>query len=112
MRPEAKNYLAEALRAAKDICAFVPAQEIGRFGTSEIIRSAVYMKFIVIGEMLTRLRDCDEATFDQISESWRIVGFRHQIAHGYGEMDDAITRRILAEKVPVLITEIKALLEN
>ena len=62
-----------------------------------------------MGEALAQLRQQDEATALRISEFARIIGFRNQVVHGYGKIDDEITWRILQAKLPVLRRELELL---
>jgi uncharacterized protein with HEPN domain len=47
---------------------------------------------------------------DGISEHSRIIAFRNQIIHGYARIDDEITWRIIQDKLPILLEELKGLL--
>jgi uncharacterized protein with HEPN domain len=61
---------------------------------------------------LSRLRQQDDATTQRITEHMRIIGFRNQIIHGYGLIDDEITWRIIEQKLPVLVLELEQLLRE
>lgn len=63
-----------------------------------------------MGEALSQLRNFDRQTYDRISESTRIVGFRNQVVHGYSIVRDDVTWQIIQEKVPILHRELVALL--
>ena len=69
--------------AAEAICRFVEGRRLEDFATDDVLRSAVYWKFVVIGEALSQLKKLDPGLYNQISESSRIVGFRNQVIHGY-----------------------------
>jgi uncharacterized protein with HEPN domain len=77
-----------------------------------MLRSAIYWQFALIGESLSKLRNLDPPTFDLISESWRIVGFRNQILHGYAVIQDRITWQIIQDKLPLLKVELENLLKT
>jgi len=78
--------------------------------TNKLLRAGIYYEFVIVGEAMARRRDLDSTIADRISESWRIIGFRNQIIHGYAKIDDEIAWRIVRTKVPILPREIKELL--
>src|SRR5881394_4325738 len=102
MPPEVKKFLADALQSAVFIEDFARGKSLADLGTDELLRSAIYYKFVIIGEALTQMRRLDEATFERISEVHRIVGFRNQIIHGYPGIRDTITWQIIQDKLPIL----------
>ena len=110
MPPNTKKLLADMLEAARLIEQFTRGKSKDDWSADELLRSAVYFRYVVIGEALSQLRTSDSATADQISEASRIVGFRNQIVHGYAQIDDEITWRIVEQKLPVLIRELQQLL--
>src|SRR5687768_17219476 len=69
-------------------------------------------QFEIIGEALNRLLRVDPDTAARISEHRRIIGFRNVLIHGYDAVDNAITWRIIQEKLPVLLAELGVLLEG
>lgn len=110
MQPEVKKFLADALECAKFIEEFARGKTFADMGKNELLRSAIYYKFTIIGEALTQMRRLDETTFERISEVHRIVGFRNQIIHGYPVMRDNITWQIIQDKLPILRRELEQLL--
>ncbi len=110
MLPDARKLLADANDACKSIRDFTRGKDIADFRRDDLLRSGIYWKFTVVGEAMSQLRRLDEATFNRITESWRIVGFRNQIIHGYSVIDDDITWDIVQEKVPILNQELEQLL--
>jgi uncharacterized protein with HEPN domain len=80
--------------------------------SDKLLRSGVYWQFALRGEALSQLRRLDQASFDRISESSRIVGFRNQIIHGYEVVQDNVTWQIVQDKLPVLRRELEGLLSS
>lgn len=111
MPPESRKLLTDMLEAARSIEQFVEGRSFAELKRDDSLRSSIYFKFIIIGEALTQLRQRDPKTTERISEHARIIGFRNQIIHGYGKIDDEITWRILEQKVPVLLREPQELLK-
>jgi uncharacterized protein with HEPN domain len=110
MQPEVRKFLTDALECARSIQRFTQRRTIDDLLQDRLLRSAVYYEFTIIGEALTQMRRLDSATFDRITESPRIVGFRNQIIHGYQRMSDTVTWQIIQDKLPILITELEQLL--
>jgi uncharacterized protein with HEPN domain len=110
MRPDVETLLQDVLDACDAILAFVAGKSVEQFVADDLLRSGVYFKFVIIGESLSKLRQLDEPTYDAIGESWRIVGFRNQVVHGYAQIRDEITWRIIETKVPVLRRDVQVLM--
>ena len=106
MQPESKKFLADVLDSAIAIETFTQGRELTDLTQNVLLRSAVYWQFAIIGEALSQLRRLDSATFERITDSWRIVGFRNQILHGYQSIQDNVTWQIIQEKLPVLRGEL------
>jgi uncharacterized protein with HEPN domain len=112
MQREARKLLSDMLDAARAVQRFVIGRTPLDLSRDELLNSGIYFKFIVIGEALSQLHAVDEALYDRISEAPRIVGFRNQIIHGYSQIDDEITWRIIEQKLPILINELEQLLRE
>ena len=112
MQPESRKLLKDMVDAGTSIVHFVKDKSLHDLKGNDLLRAAIYYKFVVIGEALSRLRAQDEPTTQRITENSRIIGFRNQIIHGYGTIDDEITWRIIEQKLPVLLDELKQLLER
>ena len=82
------------------------------FEKDKLFRSGTYWQFAVLGEALTRLQRLDPKTFESITDSWRIVGFRNQILHGYDVIEDNISWQIVEDKLPLLKVELEHLLKS
>lgn len=110
MQPETKKLLFDMYESARSIQQFVAGKELADVQRDDQLRSAIYFKFVIIGEALTQIRQREADISEQITESWRIIGFRNQITHGYGKLDDEVTWRIIDQKLPKLVNELKLLL--
>lgn len=69
-------------------------------------------EFEVIGEALHRLELGDPATAARIDDLRRIVGFRNRIIHGTDVLDDATVWGVIEGRLPRLIEQVKALLDQ
>ncbi len=112
MQPETRKLLIDAREAAMAIEEFVAGKSLADFHQVKLLRAGIYYEFAIIGEALSQLRQLDPSTLDRISENSRIIGFRNQIIHGYGKVDDEITWRIVETKLPVLQRELNLLLNE
>ena len=112
MQLESRTLLTDALTAVDLIEQFTRGRKLEDLAANPLLRSGIYWQFAVLGEALSRLQKVDTATFELISESWRIVGFRNQILHGYDVIRDQISWQIIEDKLPLLKVELEHLLKT
>jgi uncharacterized protein with HEPN domain len=112
MQPESKKFLADALEAVGLVEEFTRDRSFADIGADKLLRSGVYFQLALIGEYFSQLRRMDQVTLDRITDSFRIVGFRNQIIHGYQVMQDNVTWQIIKEKLPILRRELEQLLKE
>jgi len=112
MRLESKKYLYDVLQAGKKLQQFSEGKVFSDYQADAQLRSATERQFEIIGEALRRLTDQDLATAARISERERIISFRNILIHGYAEVDDRIVWDVLQTKLPTLLKEVEALLEE
>ncbi|MGC8539905.1 MAG: DUF86 domain-containing protein [Phycisphaerae bacterium] len=110
MLPDSKKLLFDMREAAQAIAEFTRGRALDDLRGDDILRSAVYYQFIIIGEAMSQLRQQDPSTAQRLSEYNRIIGFRNQIIHGYSIVDHETTWRIIELKLPILIKELGQLL--
>lgn len=110
MQPEARQYLLDIRNAALQIQQNAKGYTLERFKTDDWFVSAVNWKFTIIGEAMNRLRLLDPTIADRISEWRRIVAFRNQLVHGYANVQNEITWRIIESKLDILIREASTVL--
>ena len=96
-----------AVHAIDEFCA---AKTETEYFQDLMLRSAVERQYEIIGEALNRLRSLSPATAAQISNCNRMIGFRNVLAHGYDVVDHRISWDIVRHKLPMLRSEINALL--
>jgi uncharacterized protein with HEPN domain len=89
---------------------FVGGKSEADFLGDLLLRSAVERQFEILGEAMTRLAKRDPQTAERISEFRRIIGFRNVLIHGYDQVDDQTTWRIVQDKLPILLRECDELL--
>jgi uncharacterized protein with HEPN domain len=110
MQPESRKHLFDIREAASRISRYAAGRSLEDYLTDDYLRSAVERQFEIIGEAMGRLLRTDRPTAERITEYPRIVSFRNQLIHGYDVIDDAIVWRIVEQKLPILVSEIRAML--
>jgi uncharacterized protein with HEPN domain len=104
MAHDPRKLLFDLIDACKKVTAFTAGLSFEQFTSNDLVKSAVHMQFIIIGEALMRLRATDSVLYDSIPEADRTIAFRHVIAPGYDVLVDEIVWEIIQEKIPVLLT--------
>jgi uncharacterized protein with HEPN domain len=112
MRLESKKYLHDIQRAAGLVRDFTSGKELTDYSREPMLRAAVEREFEIIGEALTRLARLDQETASRISEYSRIIAFRNILIHGYTDVDDRLVWDVVMTKLPVLRSEVAALLDE
>jgi uncharacterized protein with HEPN domain len=103
MAHDPRKLLFDMIDACKKVTAFTAGLSFEQFTSNDLVKSAVHMQFIIIGEALMRLRATDAVIYDSIPEADRTIAFRNVIAHGYDVIVDEIVWEIIQEKIPVLL---------
>ncbi len=100
-----------------DICSAVEAVREFTADTSDFMayqashktRSAVERQLAIVGEAVNSFRrECPEATLPNTKQ---MVDFRNRLIHLYDNVSDAIVWVIIHQHLPVLETEVLALLQ-
>ena len=112
MPPSARKYLQDILDAALLIRRFAFGKTFAEYETDILIRSAVERQFTILCEAATQLSDHDPSLTARISESEAIIGMRIVLVHRYGELDNRRVWDTIQSKLPILIHEVEALLEE
>jgi uncharacterized protein with HEPN domain len=112
MRLESKKYLFDIQRAAALLTDFTQGKELADYSHDSMLRAAVEREFEIIGEALARLARLDETLAARISEHNRIIAFRNILIHGYADVDDRLVWDVVTTKLPILRSQVAALLEE
>jgi len=111
MRPEERDpaYLWDMLEAAREVEAMLAHQDMAAFLDNLVLRRAIERGVEIIGEAARRVSTTCQADHPEIP--WRaIIGQRNILAHEYGQIDHALLYKTAAEDIPVLISQLEALL--
>jgi uncharacterized protein with HEPN domain len=112
MNDETRKNLIDILQAAEEIENFVSGIKFETYQTTTVIKRAIERDFEIIGEALNRIKYTDDKLLESISEHHRIIGFRNILIHGYDVVDEAIVWQAVKKHLPILVREIKDILEG
>lgn len=107
-----KKLLFDVVSAGRSIREWCLDRSYDDYENDRQLRRAVEREFEVIGEALNRLTQSDPETAAAIEDLRRIVGFRNRIIHGYDTIDDATVWGVVEGRLPRLIAQVSALLEE
>jgi len=101
------DYIEHMIQACReiDIC-LQGINSSEEFEKSIVVRRAVTMCLLDLGELINGLSESDLSSYP--SESWhKIVGFRNRAAHGYHSMDFGIIYTLATVRVPEIYDYLK-----
>lgn len=110
MQPKSPKLLEDIRDAAAFIREAVRGKTLDDYRRERLLRQAIERNFEIIGEAVNRLAQHDSDTAGRISKYRQIVAFRNVLTHGYDLIDDRLVWSTIDEEVPVLLTEVEALL--
>lgn len=114
MGPEGR--VLKALDDVRDCASFVieaaDGKDLAGYRSDRIFRQAIERNLEIIGEAIGRIARLDPETASRISEHRQIVAFRNRLIHGYDLLDDELVWSTVQTEVPVLLSEVEALLEE
>ena len=114
MGPEER--VLKALEDVQDCASFVVGVAKGKdlpdYRRDRLFRQAIERNLEIIGEAIGRIARLDAATASRIIEHRRIIAFRNRLIHGYDLLDDELVWETVKGEVPVLLSEVEALLEG
>ena len=112
MNDEIRKNLIDILQASEEIQNFVRGMDFKAYKNNPVTKRAVESAFESIGEALNRIKYTDGELLEKISEHQRIIGFRNILIHGYDIVDEAIVWQAATNHLPILIGEIKQMLND
>jgi uncharacterized protein with HEPN domain len=112
MQPRTPGLLWDIADAGGFIAAETVDVEFETYQRDRRLRHAVEREFEIIGEAARRIAEQDPATAARISGVPQIIAFRNVLAHGYDAVVDAKVWEIIQLFLPVLLSEVRALLDE
>ena len=110
MRIEALKYLYDIRQAAVLLDVFLAGKTFADYRRDAMLRAAVEREFTIIGEAVSQLAKVDQRLASRITNYRRIISFRNLLVHGYGAVDDALVWDVVETALPLLRSEVEALL--
>lgn len=107
---ERKSRLWHIERAAREIQEFVAGRSLEEYENDNLLSAAIERQFTIIGEALHRATQVDPELISKISDTSDIIGLRHQLVHNYPNIDAERIWKIIHDDLPLLLTEVRALL--
>lgn len=103
------QFLRDTLDACEDIATFLDGLDEDGFRGDEMLRSAVLLKLLVIGEAANQLGDAFPDEHPEIP--WAdIVGLRNLLIHAYFRVDWSIVWTTATREVPKLREQVRVIL--
>ena len=99
-------------QACESLSGFIAGKTLDDYLKSELLRSAVERKLMIIGEALNRVLRLEPDLEPQIPDARQIIDFRNILVHGYFAIEHETVWGILQKDLPVLTKQIQAMLEN
>ena len=103
-------YLHDMLEACRFLLEFTTGKSIADYKADRGFRSAIERELQIIGEALIQLESSAPDVAAMISEREQIIHFRHVLVHGYHSLKPQLVWDVIQEKLPVLRSELEALL--
>jgi uncharacterized protein with HEPN domain len=110
MQRDQKAYLWDILNSIDLIRQFVGSRNLADYSQDPMLRSAVERQFEIIGEALAQLLRQYPTTGPFISQGSEIIAFRNRLIHGYSFVADAVVWSTIENDLPLLRSEVVALL--
>jgi uncharacterized protein with HEPN domain len=110
MQHDARAWLWDVRAAADCITGFVQGRSFAEYGSELMLRSAVERQFEIVGEALNRLLRSAPEIAGRLPDFRRAIAMRNALIHGYREVDNATVWQTIHDDLPVLRTQVDALL--
>ena len=107
---ERKTRLWHIEQAVSAILKYTAGKTVSDYETDEMIRDACERQLITIGEALRKALDVDRQLVARITDIDEIIAFRNRLVHNYPDLDQGRIWRIIQDDLPVLLTEVRAVL--
>ena len=113
MLPEDRDpaYLWDMQQEAKEIEIMLSEYDMAAFLSDHVMLRAIERSIEIIGEAARHVSTTFQSKHPEIP--WReIIGQRNILAHEYGQIDHELLYKTATEDIPLLITQIEALLPS
>ena len=112
MRRDPEKYLHDIADSCRFLVKFTEGRSLDNYRQDRGFRSAVERELQIIGEAVMMLKKLNPQLSDKISESNRVIHFRHVLVHGYDILDYDLVWNVIENKLPILLREVETLLAD
>lgn len=112
MNPNVLKRLHDALESARYVALFMEGTDLASYCANPMLRSAVERQLEIVGEALGHARVEFPDLEWHIPDLNKIIGLRHRLAHGYGDIDHEIIWSIAIEEIPGLTDRLEGILRE
>lgn len=112
MQPKSLPLLWDIDDSASFILQISGSLSLHEYQENRVIRDAVERNFEIVGEAIRLIGQIDPDTTRLIDGHREIVGLRNRIAHGYRGIDDELMWNFIQSSLPILLTQVRALLHS
>lgn len=109
-RLERKTRLWHVEKAASSILTSASSRTLEHYTSDADFRDATERRLITIGEAMARAHQLDPDLPGHITDVPGIIALRNQLIHNYPRVNRALVWAIIQEDLPLLLTEVRALL--
>jgi len=110
MQLEVRTRLQHVVDAGEAILRFTAGKSFEDYHRDEMMRAAVERMFTIVGEALREAARVSPSIRHDLPDYRVIVDFRNVIVHDYATVYDEGVWRIIANHLPLLLSEVRALL--
>ena len=108
-KPRIRKWLIDVRIAVAKVEKFLAGRRFDQLPPDEdMVQAAVEREIEIIGEAINRILDAEPDI--EITSARQFVNVRNIVIHRYDEIDDQIIARMIRVNLPILKTEIEALL--
>lgn len=112
MTRDPEKFLFDILDSARFLVNLTKGESEARYRTDRVFRGAVERELQIIGEALMQLRSLRPEVAATITESHKIIGFRHVLVHGYFDLDAGTVWDVVQNKLEILAREVGDILPD
>ncbi len=104
-------YLQDIVEASEAVSRFIGFRNQAEFAADDILRSAVLLKLLNIGEAVRQMSEATKAENPEVP--WKVIaGFRNRTIHEYFSVDWQIVWETAIGDLPPLRAQIQAILDK
>jgi len=111
-RTEVRKLLFDVAEACELVQQFTAGKTFEDYTSDAFLRSAVERQFEIIGEALGQALRSEPSLSHHSSNTRRIIAFRNRLIHAYSAIAHEVVWGILEVSLPVLLREVRSLLEE